>query len=112
MYTRKRPRNSGSSSRSSSGGGATSSPSPSGSMRRTTSLSDLAPRPEPASGRAMTTRPAASAGAAGEGSVWDAEMRRHSMGCFPVPEAAFLKACGLCKRGLGPGRDTFIYIFP
>jgi hypothetical protein len=42
--------------------------------------------------------------------VWDAEMRRHSTGCFPVPEAAFLKACGLCKRGLGPGRDTFIYM--
>jgi len=24
--------------------------------------------------------------------------------------AAFLKACGLCKRRLGPGRDTFIYM--
>lgn len=26
-----------------------------------------------------------------------------------VETAAFLKACGLCKRHLGPGHDTFIY---
>ncbi|XP_062221990.1 FCS-Like Zinc finger 7-like [Phragmites australis] len=26
-----------------------------------------------------------------------------------VETAAFLKACGLCNRRLGPGRDTFIY---
>jgi hypothetical protein len=28
-----------------------------------------------------------------------------------VETAAFLKACGLCKRHLGPGHDTFIYRF-
>ncbi|WOK99875.1 hypothetical protein Cni_G08587 [Canna indica] len=31
-------------------------------------------------------------------------------GDFCVPDMApFLMACGLCKRRLGPGRDTFIY---
>ncbi|CAN6202032.1 unnamed protein product [Urochloa humidicola] len=123
MSTRKRPRNSGSGSRSSgsstrsSGGAPTSSSSSSAAaaaqsvMRRTTSLSDLGQTPEPA-GRAPTrmARGEAAAAPAVVGSVWGAEMRRHSAGCFPVPEAAFLKACGLCKRGLGPGRDTFIYM--
>ena len=28
-----------------------------------------------------------------------------------VETAAFLKACGLCNRRLGPGHDTFIYRF-
>lgn len=111
MSTRKRPRNSGSASRSS--GGSSSSPPPSQSvMRRTTSLSDLGQQPPEPTGRSPT-RPArgeVAAAAVGAGSVWGAEMRRHSAGCFPVPEAAFLKACGLCKRGLGPGRDTFIYM--
>ncbi|CAL5037629.1 unnamed protein product [Urochloa decumbens] len=113
--TRKRPRNSGSSSRS-SGGGSAPSPSPSSQsamIRRTTSLSNLGQTPEPA-GRAPTRMAGgeAAAAAAVTGSVWGAEMRRYSTGCFPVPEAeaAFLKACGLCKRGLGPGRDTFIYM--
>ncbi|RLN13517.1 hypothetical protein C2845_PM09G09040 [Panicum miliaceum] len=100
MSTRKRPRNGGSTS-------SPSSPSPSPSaIRRTTSLSDLAQPPEPA-GRAPA-RP--SRGEASAGS--SAGMRRNSASadCFTVPEAAFLKACGLCKRGLGPGRDTFIYM--
>ncbi|CAN6173094.1 unnamed protein product [Urochloa humidicola] len=115
MPTRKRPRNSGSSSRS-SGGPTSPSPSPSQSqsaMRRTTSLSNLGQPPEPA-GRAPTrmarVEAAASAAVAVAGSVWGPEMRRHSAGCFPVTEAAFLKTCGLCKSGLGPGRDTFIYL--
>ncbi|RWV82883.1 hypothetical protein GW17_00055575 [Ensete ventricosum] len=35
---------------------------------------------------------------------------RRSSGDFSVVETApFLRACGLCKRSLGPGRDTFMY---
>jgi hypothetical protein len=42
---------------------------------------------------------------------FNAGHRRHSMEYFPVSEtAAFLKVCGFCRRGLGPGRDTFIYM--
>ncbi|CAN6214515.1 unnamed protein product [Urochloa humidicola] len=110
--TRKRARTSGSSPRSSGGGPTSPSPSPSQSaMRRTTSLSNLGQPPE-LSGRAPTrmARVEAAAAAAVAVSVWGPEMRRHSAGCFPVPEAAFLKTCGLCKSGLGPGRDTFIYL--
>ncbi|KAG2605391.1 FCS-Like Zinc finger 16-like [Panicum virgatum] len=109
--TRKRPRNSGSASRSS--GGSTPSPSPFA-MRRTTSLSDLAAPPqEMVAGRAPARTAMGEASAAGAGSsVWGAGMKRHSASadCFTVPEAAFLKVCGLCERGLGPGRDTFIYM--
>ncbi|PUZ61403.1 hypothetical protein GQ55_4G273300 [Panicum hallii var. hallii] len=103
MPTRKRPRNSSSASRSSGGGVSTTSPA---AMRRTTSLSDLAQPQEMEAGRAPA-RPAR-----GEAAALGAGMRRHSASadCFTVPEAAFLKACGLCKRGLGPGRDTFIYM--
>ncbi|WOK96269.1 hypothetical protein Cni_G04976 [Canna indica] len=36
--------------------------------------------------------------------------RRRNSGDFAVVETApFLRACGLCKRRLGPGRDTFMY---
>ncbi|RWW35422.1 hypothetical protein BHE74_00059639 [Ensete ventricosum] len=36
--------------------------------------------------------------------------RRRNFGDFAMVEAApFLMACGLCKRRLGPGRDTFMY---
>ncbi|CAL9166923.1 unnamed protein product [Musa hybrid cultivar] len=35
---------------------------------------------------------------------------RRNSGDFAVVETApFLRACGLCKRRLGPGRDTFMY---
>lgn len=34
--------------------------------------------------------------------------RRNSADCALEP-AHFLRACGLCKRRLGPGRDTFMY---
>ncbi|WOK94348.1 hypothetical protein Cni_G03050 [Canna indica] len=44
------------------------------------------------------------AGAGGGG------VRRRNSGDFSVAETApFLMACGLCKRRLGPGRDTFMY---
>ncbi|XP_010939620.1 FCS-Like Zinc finger 5 [Elaeis guineensis] len=40
---------------------------------------------------------------------WSTGNRRNS-GDFGVVEvASFLKACSLCKRRLGPGRDTFMY---
>ncbi|XP_072982358.1 FCS-Like Zinc finger 5-like [Typha latifolia] len=35
--------------------------------------------------------------------------RRNSEDSTVVEMAPFLKACGLCKRRLGPGRDTFMY---
>ncbi|KAG0513523.1 hypothetical protein BDA96_10G110100 [Sorghum bicolor] len=120
MSTRKRPRNNNGSTstpassagRSGGGGSTTSSSSSSSAMRRTTSLSDLAPPPE-IPGRPQTRAARGDAVVAGAGTVWvGAEMmRRHSGDFLPAMEtAAFLKACGLCKRRLGPGRDTFIYM--
>ncbi|KAJ0988383.1 hypothetical protein J5N97_006739 [Dioscorea zingiberensis] len=35
--------------------------------------------------------------------------RRNSTDFVAVETAPFLKACGLCKRRLGPGRDIFMY---
>ncbi|XP_066371547.1 FCS-Like Zinc finger 6-like [Miscanthus floridulus] len=118
MSTRKRPRNNNgststpSSAGRSSGGGSTLSSSSSSAMRRTTSLSDLAPPPE-IPGRPQTRAARGDAVVAGAGTVWGGAemMRRHSGDFLPAMEtAAFLKACGLCKRRLGPGRDTFIYM--
>ncbi|KAK3131999.1 hypothetical protein QOZ80_6AG0514400 [Eleusine coracana subsp. coracana] len=91
--TRKRSRNSGSSS-SNSG------------MPRTTSLSELGPLTRVARGGSAVPSPMETGAGAGLSTV----QRRHSMSSFPVAEAAFLKVCGYCRRGLGPGRDTFIYM--
>ncbi|KAG8056557.1 hypothetical protein GUJ93_ZPchr0002g24145 [Zizania palustris] len=38
-----------------------------------------------------------------------AGLRRNSADYSSVETAAFLRACGLCRRRLGPGRDTFMY---
>ncbi|XP_040382518.1 FCS-Like Zinc finger 6-like [Oryza brachyantha] len=38
-----------------------------------------------------------------------AGLRRNSADFSAVETAAFLRACGLCNRRLGPGRDTFMY---
>ncbi|XP_006661172.2 FCS-Like Zinc finger 6 [Oryza brachyantha] len=38
-----------------------------------------------------------------------AGIRRNSADYCAVETAAFLRACGLCRRRLGPGRDTFMY---
>ncbi|RCV11464.1 hypothetical protein SETIT_2G187500v2 [Setaria italica] len=38
-----------------------------------------------------------------------AGLRRNSADYSVVETAAFLRACGLCCRRLGPGRDTFMY---
>ncbi|CAL9181606.1 unnamed protein product [Musa hybrid cultivar] len=35
--------------------------------------------------------------------------RKNSADLAVVETAPFLRACGLCKRRLGPGRDTFMY---
>ncbi|TVU11992.1 hypothetical protein EJB05_45607 [Eragrostis curvula] len=94
--TRKRSRN-----------GASSSSSSNPLMRRTTSLSELAPPARAQRGGSAAQAPAG----AGVGAVFGNMQRRHSLDCFPVTEtAAFLKVCGLCNRNLGPGRDTFIYM--
>uniref|UniRef100_A0ACD5V9A1 Uncharacterized protein n=1 Tax=Avena sativa TaxID=4498 RepID=A0ACD5V9A1_AVESA len=76
----------------------------SNSMRRTTSMSGFAV-PAEETGR-QPTRPATGWGVASA-----AMQRRHSGDFHEAMEtAAFLKACGLCCRRLGPGRDTFIYM--
>ncbi|CAM0913670.1 unnamed protein product [Alopecurus aequalis] len=86
------------------------------SMRRTTSMSGFdVPAAEEEAGR-QPTRPARGASAApapttGWGAASAAMQRRHSGDFHAAMEtAAFLKACGLCCRRLGPGRDTFIYM--
>ncbi|PWZ54401.1 hypothetical protein Zm00014a_017172 [Zea mays] len=38
-----------------------------------------------------------------------AGLRRNSADLSAAETAAFLRACGLCNRRLGPGRDTFMY---
>lgn len=38
-----------------------------------------------------------------------AGLRRNSADFSTAETAAFLRACGLCNRRLGPGRDTFMY---
>lgn len=38
-----------------------------------------------------------------------AGLRRNSADCSATEAAAFLRSCGLCRRRLGPGRDTFMY---
>ncbi|KAL6596133.1 hypothetical protein ACP70R_047497 [Stipagrostis hirtigluma subsp. patula] len=38
-----------------------------------------------------------------------AGLRRNSAEFSAAATAAFLRACGLCNRRLGPGRDTFMY---
>jgi hypothetical protein len=75
-------------------------------MRRTSSLSYLTP-PSDLSGRPKTRAERGDA-VAGVGSVWGAEMTMtHSADSIPTMEmTTFLKACGLCKRCLGPSRDT------
>ncbi|WVZ73649.1 hypothetical protein U9M48_021934 [Paspalum notatum var. saurae] len=47
----------------------------------------------------------------GPGGGGGAALRGYYSGSYyaGVETAAFLKACGLCNRRLGPGHDTFIY---
>ncbi|KAL6605926.1 hypothetical protein ACP70R_041579 [Stipagrostis hirtigluma subsp. patula] len=87
------------------------------SLRRTTSLSELAPPPEQGRQRSRPARGGSAAAPAptaamAVGTGWGAvPMQRRHSGDFAVTEtAAFLQACGICHRRLGPGRDTFIYM--
>lgn len=50
-------------------------------------------------GRARAAPPAMAGG----------RLRRNSADFSAAETAAFLRACGLCNRRLGPGRDTFMY---
>ncbi|XP_040381198.1 FCS-Like Zinc finger 6-like [Oryza brachyantha] len=88
----------------------------SSSMRRTTSMSGFAVADEeeqpPPPQQGICRQPARAARSGGRGGPgWGAAMQRRHSGDFAVAEtAAFLKACGICNRRLGPGRDTFIYM--
>uniref|UniRef100_A0ACD5ZL92 Uncharacterized protein n=1 Tax=Avena sativa TaxID=4498 RepID=A0ACD5ZL92_AVESA len=86
----------------------------SNSMRRTTSMSGFAvPAEETARQPTRAARGASAAPATGWGAASSsAAMQRRHSGDFneAMETAAFLKACGLCCRRLGPGRDTFIYM--
>ncbi|KAL5200043.1 hypothetical protein ABZP36_021246 [Zizania latifolia] len=80
------------------------------SMRRTTSTSGLAVSEQEEEQGRQPARAARGGGSAAPAPGWGAMQRRHS-GDFAVADtAAFLKACGICNRRLGPGRDTFIYM--
>ncbi|KAL5226101.1 hypothetical protein ABZP36_012740 [Zizania latifolia] len=70
------------------------------SLRRTTSTSGFAVAEEEEQEQGRQPARAARGG-----------MQRKRSGDFAATEtAAFLKACGICNRRLGPGRDTFIYM--
>ncbi|KAM0887758.1 hypothetical protein ACQ4PT_028794 [Festuca glaucescens] len=82
-------------------------------MRRTTSVASLpsaAKQVRQASGgdraRAWPSS-SASAGAVGTGGATSPS--RDADGLVGVVTAAFLAACFFCGKGLGPGKDTYIY---
>uniref|UniRef100_A0ACD5YK31 Uncharacterized protein n=1 Tax=Avena sativa TaxID=4498 RepID=A0ACD5YK31_AVESA len=82
-------------------------------MRRTTSVASLpsvAKQVRQASGgdraRAVPSS-SASAGAVGTGGA--ISLRRDASDLAGMMTAAFLTACGFCGKGLGPGKDTYIY---
>ena len=83
-------------------------------MKRTTSLSEFAPNLL-VSDQSPDPNPRDRQKAAIEAEVpavvaASPERRSRSMELTREIEAAeFLRACGICKRHLGPGRDTFIY---
>ncbi|KAG2643066.1 FCS-Like Zinc finger 6-like [Panicum virgatum] len=102
-------------------------------MRRTTSMTEFAPPdvltavaedeeaqlPDNSGGGQQDWLSAFGAGAAAQ-EDWRAAyraraaparagLRRNSADYSVVETAAFLRACGLCCRRLGPGRDTFMY---
>ncbi|KAJ6802430.1 protein MARD1-like [Iris pallida] len=80
-------------------------------MRRTTSMgllpsgSDQDPDPKLEDYRQQNPHPKERKRAAAEAEAEAAE----EVKAAEVVEAAFLRACGLCKCRLGPGRETFIY---
>ncbi|KQK01885.1 uncharacterized protein LOC100845407 [Brachypodium distachyon] len=84
-------------------------------MRRTTSMASMpsAPKQGRQEGGAAGPSSSVSAGAVGgtgpavggAPSPWRADARNLA----GVKTAAFLMACGLCSKDLGPGKDTYIY---
>jgi len=102
-------------------------------MRRTTSMTEFAPPdvltavaedeeaqlPDNSGGGQQDWLSAFGAGAAAQ-EDWLAAYRARSAPALAGPRrnsadfsaaetAAFLRACGICNRRLGPGRDTFMY---
>ncbi|RLM85954.1 uncharacterized protein C2845_PM04G14560 [Panicum miliaceum] len=103
-------------------------------MRRTTSMTEFAPPealtavaedeeaqlPDNSGGQDWLSAFGSGAGGAAAQEDWlaaylaraapaRAGLRRNSADYSVVETAAFLRACGLCRRRLGPGRDTFMY---
>ncbi|PUZ70488.1 hypothetical protein GQ55_2G234800 [Panicum hallii var. hallii] len=103
-------------------------------MRRTTSMTEFAPPealtavaedeeaqlPDNSGGQDWLSAFGAGVGGAAAQEDWlaayraraapaRAGLRRNSADYSVVETAAFLRACGLCRRRLGPGRDTFMY---
>uniref|UniRef100_A0A0E0CCI7 FLZ-type domain-containing protein n=1 Tax=Oryza meridionalis TaxID=40149 RepID=A0A0E0CCI7_9ORYZ len=86
-------------------------------MRRTTSMTEFSP---PDVLAAVVEEEAGGGGGGAPGQDWlaayraraapaRAGLRRNSADYCAVETASFLRACGLCRRRLGPGRDTFMY---
>jgi hypothetical protein len=80
-------------------------------MRRTTSVSSLpsvAKQVRQADDKARAgPSSSASAGAVGTGAA--TSPGRDADELAGIMTAAFLAACGFCGKGLGPGKDTYIY---
>ncbi|KAG8092724.1 hypothetical protein GUJ93_ZPchr0012g19915 [Zizania palustris] len=80
------------------------------SLRRTTSTSGFAVAEEEEEQGRQPARAARGGRWAAPAPGWGDMQRRHSGDFAAMETAAFLKACGICNRRLGPGRDTFIYM--
>jgi zinc-finger of the FCS-type, C2-C2 len=94
-------------------------------MRRTTSMKDVSfdssavhvDASQPSDLTVARQRAAEARKYGGAGSDWLASRhvaghrtRRNSADLLASTDSApFLRACGLCKRSLGPGRDTYMY---
>lgn len=94
-------------------------------MRRTTSMKEFAFDPsavhvdasQPSDLAVARQRTAEARKYGGTGSEWlgsrhvaGNRTRRNSADVLVGADSApFLRACGLCKRSLGPGRDTYMY---
>uniref|UniRef100_A0A0E0M0G9 FLZ-type domain-containing protein n=1 Tax=Oryza punctata TaxID=4537 RepID=A0A0E0M0G9_ORYPU len=87
-------------------------------MRRTTSMTEFSPpdvlaavveEGEDIDATMMVGQPGGGGGGGDGAQDWlaSAGLRRNSADFSAT--ASFLRACGLCSRRLGPGRDTFMY---
>ncbi|XP_078172854.1 protein INCREASED RESISTANCE TO MYZUS PERSICAE 1-like [Carex rostrata] len=93
-------------------------------MKRTTSMKEFSLDPsavhvdasQPSDPAVARQRVAEARRFGGAGSEWlgtrhvsGHRTRRNSADFVGADSAPFLRACGLCKRNLGPGRDTYMY---